>query len=186
MITDQQIVKAVDEGSMANVDVLAHWCDQAGFPFFLGLAILWKESKGQNVYGHDAGGALSGFPDPPDQNNFRVFRWLIDVAKQTSNGVGPMQITYRGYFPQMDQAGLKPWVAADNIRFGIVNILMPSFLTQRKTQSDRKAFWAMANQYNTGKATTTPSPYADDALVQADRWAGIVGTGDTLVKWTAA
>jgi hypothetical protein len=186
MITDEQITKAADEGTMVNIDVLAHWCDQAGFPFFLGLAILQKESGGKNVYGHDVGGALSGYPDPPDENNFRVFRWMIDVAKQASNGVGPMQITYKGYFPLMDKLGLKPWIPYDNIRYGIQNILTPSFLAQRKTQADRKAFWAMANAYNTGKATTSPAPYADDALVQADKWAAIVGTGDTLVKWTAA
>ena len=186
MISADQITKAAAEGSLTNVEILARWCDEAGFPYFLGLAIMAKESKGQNVYGHDAGGALSGYPDAPDANNFRVFRWLIDVAKQTSNGVGPFQLTYKGYFPQMDQLGLKPYVVSDNIRYAIINVLTPSFLAQRKTYMDREAFRRMANQYNTGKATTTPAPYADDALVQADRWAAIVGTGDTLVKWTAA
>jgi hypothetical protein len=69
------------------------------------------------VYGHDAGGALSGYPEVVDESNFKVFLWLL-AKGQTSNGVGPCQITWPGYFTDMANKGLHAWRPLDNMTYG--------------------------------------------------------------------
>lgn len=114
---------------ISNADVAAKACRVAGLPFFVACALLEKESKGRNVYGHDAGGALAGFELPVNKGNFEVFRWLVIEQGQTANGVGPCQITYAGsrrkdgtrdggYFRQMEERGLDAWDPYDNMLFG--------------------------------------------------------------------
>ena len=72
--------------------------DTVGCPWWAALACLQMETgeKGANIYGHDAGGAMSGAGEVTEEN-FRQFYALISNG-HTSNGVGPLQITYPGYF----------------------------------------------------------------------------------------
>lgn len=177
MTVSAEQIKAAQAKGLINVDSLAAACQRYKFPFYLGCTILDKETDGRNIFGHDKGGAFS---DPTGANievteeRYREFRRLIDSG-QTSNGVGPMQITWRGYFPVMESQGLKPWVPADNILFGI-SILSGS-LTRGLEQglSIEKAFW------NTAKAYNGNDSYADDAAVKARTWAATVGSADMEV-----
>lgn len=116
-----EAARAVARKTLANVDLAAEAAAQAGCPWWLLCAVLEKESRGQNIYGHDKGGALSD-PDgkdiPVTEDNWATFRDLVLVQGKTSNGVGPMQITWRGFFTEMEARGLKPWDPADNLRYG--------------------------------------------------------------------
>ena len=112
-----KIAKAAGRG-MINVEMIALTCREVGIPFYAALALFEMESHGRNVYGHDEGGALSGFPFPVTRDNFRVFEWLVEQG-QKSNGVGPSQITWKGYFPAMEQQGLDAWDVHDNMLFGL-------------------------------------------------------------------
>ena len=116
-VSDARIQVAYGYG-LHNVDHIAATCREAGVPFHVACALFEKESMGRNVYGHDKGGALSGFPYPVSRENYRVFIWLVRNG-QTSNGVGPAQITWPGFFSLMLDDDLKPWDIHDNMRFGL-------------------------------------------------------------------
>lgn len=173
---------------MVNLDHLATACNSTGFPWFMALTILEKESNGRNVYGADAGGALAGFKSEVTEGNYEIFRWLVDSKGMKSNGVGPMQLTYTGFLVgpvSVASKGLKPWVAADTILYAVRDVLLPRVLASRRTLPDQEAFTATARAYNTGSTTASGADlYAVDALAKAKVWAATVGTTDTLIKWT--
>lgn len=72
--------------------------DAVGCPWWAALACLWMETGeyGANIFGHDVGGAYYGGGEVTEAK-FRDFYRLITDG-YTSNGVGPLQITYPGYF----------------------------------------------------------------------------------------
>jgi hypothetical protein len=176
-VTPDQIAKAKAKG-LINVEALAAACDKYAFPFYLACVILAKETSGRNIFGHDHGGAFS---DPDGKNievteeRYKEFLKLIGAGK-TSNGVGPMQLTYKGYHigPQsLTTLGYKAWLPADNIRYGVGRILKPSLAANlAKGQTLTQAFWNTAKAYN-GNAS-----YADDAQARAKVWKAAVGTAD--------
>lgn len=149
---------------LTNVEALAAACEREGFPFYLGCTILQKETGGKNIFGHDHGGAFSerGVNIEVTEERYRKFRELI--KHQTSNGVGPMQITFKGFFDQMEQQGLKPWEPADNIAFGI-SVL-------HRTWRSTGSFYRAAKAYNGNDS------YAEDAVERAKTWKQRVGTDD--------
>lgn len=186
MITTDQINRAIaaQPGKMTNVEMLSTVCNNWGFPFFMALAIMEKESRGRNVYGADKGGVLSGFKGDVNKGNYEAFLWLLSQPGSVSNGVGPFQLTYRGYHTDAVTKELQVWMPYDNMTYAIRHILLPTFIKQRVIKSDRAAFAETARSYNAG--ATGGEAYRDDALVKADAWAAAVGTSDTLVKWSAA
>lgn len=121
------MARAVDiiaaEG-VQNADAIVRAAVSVGLEVAIAAAIIQKESNGANIYGHDRGGVFSsiGLGKPADnrvtEQNFRDFTRRV-ANGETSNGVGPAQITYSGYFPQAEREGLKLWLAEDNIRFGL-------------------------------------------------------------------
>src|SRR5687767_2170768 len=59
-------------------------------------ALLWKESGGgRNVFGHDHG--PSGDHPPYSGHNVTERRAKLLRASRFSNGVGPTQLTFKGY-----------------------------------------------------------------------------------------
>lgn len=117
-VTAEQIV-AKSHG-MQNVELIAQCCNETGARLYIALAMLEKETGtcrnvyGHDVggvYGHDVGGALSGFPKPVTKDNYEVFKWLVFAKGQPSNGVGPSQLTSKGFFTDMESKGLKPYDA---------------------------------------------------------------------------
>lgn len=156
---------------LQNVDTAAIVCRQVGLPFWAACALLEKESGGRNVYGHDTGGVFSR-----DQHrevtpqNFNQF--LIRVMNgETSNGVGPCQITYAGslksghrdggYFRQMAEANLLPWVPSDNMHFGFDVLL---------GHKARYGTWAAA-----GKAYNGRTEYGTDLVKRMNVWRSRLG-----------
>jgi len=118
-VTAEQIEIAKSHG-MQNVELIAQCCNETSARFYIALAMLEKETGTcRNVYGHDVGGALSGFPNPVTKDNYEVFKWLVFTKGQRSNGVGPSQLTFKGFFTDMESKGLKPYDMHDNIAYGV-------------------------------------------------------------------
>ncbi len=170
-VTAQQIELA--DARLHNADAIASACNKTGARFYMACAMIQKESGGRNVYGHDSGGALSGFPKNVNQGNYQVFEWLIFTKGQTSNGVGPAQITFKGFFTQMREEGLKPWEPADNILFG-VRLLNGYYRTARDEL--QMEVWD-AVRY-AGKKYNGSIVYGDSLVVIAKEWRELVGNAD--------
>lgn len=122
------MARAVDiiaSQGVQNADAIVRAAVAVGLEVAIAAAIIQKESNGANVYGHDRGGVFSNaaLGKPPGnvvtEQNFAEFRRRIDRPGAISNGVGPAQITWDGYFPQAEREGFKLWLAEDNIRFGL-------------------------------------------------------------------
>ena len=136
-VTHQRIQIAGQLG-VVNSAQLADLSRQIDVPFHLCCALLLGESSGgKNIYGHDQGGVFStsALGRPLDgvvtARNFLEFFSQVVLSGKVSNGVGPCQITYAGvgrprdggFFRQMFDRGLQPWVWEDNVRFGLGTIL---------------------------------------------------------------
>ena len=160
-VTPQQI-EAAKVAGLTNVETAAAASEATGLPFYILCAILEKESGGRNVYGHDQGGALSGFPGEVTQGNFEVFRWLIDNG-HTSNGVGPMQLTWKPFFDQMDEKALLPWNVYDNMVFG-ADVFKGYYDTYRQTLTEREAIRQAGRKYNGSDS------YGDSLVEISDEW----------------
>ncbi len=176
-VTNAQIAAAQAHG-LTQVEALAAACDKHDFRFYHACAILQKETGGLNIYGHDRGGvfSLASGNKEVTEENFAEF-WKKVKAGATSNGVGPMQITYRGHFPIMADLGLKAWVPADNIEYGI-RVIAADYRAQRVAgKTVPQSFHYAATVYNLGSFKST-WPYGLDALDKAALWKQRVGTAD--------
>lgn len=163
---------------LQNVEAAAVACRKAGLPFFAACALLEMESGGKNVWGGDNGSATEHLHGKP-VTVLAFTQFLVKVLNGTvSNGVGPCQITYAGaldhghrdggYFRQMLDRGLAPWLPADNMRFGF-ELLAANY---KRTQNWTEAF----AQYNGG-----PHPNADalkygrDGKTKLEAWKRALG-----------
>lgn len=150
-VTPARIATATAHG-IVGAATLADVCRKEDVPFFVACALVLKESGGgDNVYGHDAGGALSGYPHEVDESNFKVFQWLVETKGFKSNGVGPTQITYYPNFAAMAKLGLKPWVGADNLSYG---------LRLLRAQYDAHKTWESAGAHYNGGTKPDASAWA--------------------------
>lgn len=171
-VTAEQIQIAKGKG-FHFVDEIAKACDATDTHFYLALAMLEKETgTGRNVYGHDAGGALSGFPGTVNKDNYAVFKWLVFTKGQTSNGVGPSQLTFKGFFTDMESKGLKPYDPADNIAYGVKLIGDYYRAARNAGLSVEAAIKKAGTRYNGS------SSYGDRLLPIALRWREVVGRAD--------
>lgn len=122
----QKSAKSVLESNgLTNVDALIAGSKRTGVPLWIAAAVLEKETGGANIFGHDSGGAMYGAGEVTEAK-FREFQRIFKTTDAASNGVGPMQITYFPFFADMESKGLKPWVPADNIFYGLT--LMAEYL----------------------------------------------------------
>lgn len=118
-------VEVISGQGVQNAAAIVRAAKSVGLEVAIAAAIIQKESNGANVYGHDRGGVFSsvGLGKPADNrvtaDNFADFRRRIDRPGAISNGVGPAQITWKGYFPDAEAKGYKLWQAEDNIRYGL-------------------------------------------------------------------
>ena len=133
MATPAEILAA---GGLVNADLIVQAASATGVPLAIAAALIQKETGGQNIYGHDGsvetgtgvfstkygpvviGGTTyaQGSNIPVTQGNFAEFLRRV-TAGEKSNGVGPAQITYAGYFKQAPDYPF--WDALANIRFGL-------------------------------------------------------------------
>jgi hypothetical protein len=103
---------------LANVEAAVEAADAVGLPYALAFALLDMESEGANVYGGDSGGIFATSPRTKvTPENYREFRRRL-AAGEKSNGVGPCQITWKGFFPEADKQGLDLSNPLDNMKFG--------------------------------------------------------------------
>lgn len=108
-----------------NADAIVRAAKAVGLEVAIAAAIIQKESNGRNVYGHDREGVFSNaaLGKPADnlvtEQNFADFKRRISQPGSISNGVGPAQITWKGYFPDAEAKGYRLWDAEDNIRYGL-------------------------------------------------------------------
>lgn len=149
-------IRIAENFGLKNVDDIATACRRVGIPFYVACALFEKESGGKNVYGHDEGGFMTGYPFPVTEGNFEVFQWHVFKQGHKSNGVGPSQITWKGYFPDMEAKGLKPWVPLDNMVYG---------LTTLRDHYVRWGSWEKAGRLYNGKLS-----YGQDLVVKIDQW----------------
>lgn len=120
--------------------------DSVGCPWWAALACLWMETGeyGANIFGHDAGGAYCGGGEVTE-GKFRDFYAQIS-AGATSNGVGPLQVTYPGYFlNDPDRAWWDPQ-ASSEVACGILRDLIAS------EGDDYESLRRVGSRFNSGSA----------------------------------
>lgn len=120
--------------------------DSVGCPWWAALACLWMETGeyGANIFGHDAGGACCGAGEVTEEA-FRDFYAQIS-AGATSNGVGPLQVTYPGYFfNDPDRAWWDPQ-ASSEVACGILRDLIAS------EGDDYESLRRVGSRFNSGSA----------------------------------
>jgi hypothetical protein len=174
MTVTQAQIDRVRQAGFVNVELIADATNKVTEGrFWLSVSMIEKESKGRNVYGHDAGGALSGYPREVNLDNYRVLEWMVLAKGHTPNGVGPAQITHPDLLRQMKEMNLRPDIARDNIYFGVRHL----------TRFYRNAFdvqnltvWE-AVQY-AGRKYNGSSAYGDSLVTVAKKWREILGNAD--------
>lgn len=118
----RRIQIAVDHGCV-NVQPMMLASAAADVPFPVACALFTKESYGgKNIWGNDENGMFSSLPEDflVTKGAFEVFEWyVVEAELRTSNGVGPGQITWKGFFPDMRAKGLRAWVPLDNMTYGL-------------------------------------------------------------------
>jgi hypothetical protein len=175
-VQPDQIVAAKD-GGIQNVDAAAQVANELKMSFYQLIALLEKESHGRNVYGADVGGTFERFKDPVTECNWRAFRHEVISLGKRSNGVGPCQLTYKGFFTDMESKGLKPWLPKDNILYG-AGIYWGYFVGQRaEGWSVASSIKRAGSKYNTGEFGF--APYGDRLYALALEWRSLVGIADT-------
>ena len=106
---------------LANADLIVQAATATGIPLAILAAMVQKESGGQNIYGRDGkdtaspGVYANDYPLQVAKENFTEFRAAV-LAGQKSNGVGPSQITYPGYWKQYPDYPF--WDVLANLKFG--------------------------------------------------------------------
>ncbi|WP_295018484.1 LysM domain-containing protein [uncultured Micrococcus sp.] len=118
---DEGGCRDVLSGRLHNAPAIAASSRRAGVPLSVAAALAEVESGGRNVFGNDRGGVFSrpGRPDVPVTPK-RVAELRRRVAAgETSNGIGPAQITWPPFFDRADAAGLDLADPEDNLTLGL-------------------------------------------------------------------
>ena len=161
-----------------NAADLARAAETAGLSYSIAAALAEKESGGRNIYGHDAGGVLStkrgpvtlegivyprGGDIPVTYENFTQHFLPAVLGGAVSNGVGPLQITYPGYFTQRPSY---PWW--DPYMSAVVGYT--DFVTYLKGGQDVAAIEAAGSRYNSGSYTKAARTYGADLATLVAKW----------------
>jgi hypothetical protein len=171
LTANQQIATATDWG-MANTDIVWMASQAVGLPFYAACALLEKESKGRNIYGHDVGGVFSVPKKIVFVTAENYHRFIIRVMNgEIPNGVGPCQITWAGslvnghrnggFFKEMSEQQLMPWMPFDNMRFGFAKL---------KQYHDNYGTWV-----NAGRVYNGALAYGQDLSIKVGDWVRRVG-----------
>lgn len=166
---------------MENEQLIRQVAREVGVPAHIALAFAQAESNGRMVYGHDVGGVHStrdgavtvdgiewpkGSNIPVTDTSFRELERRV-AAGEKSNGVGIMQITYRGFFPDARKKGFDLATAADNVRYGLT--LIRGYLAAAPEGVDPLTY--AASRYNRGTVYSGPYHYTDRVNAYAAEWA---------------
>lgn len=138
---------------------------RAGLEFAVLCAVLMKETAGgHNVFGHDGGGAPCAGWGLVTASKYRQYVALF-IRARVAQGVGPMQLTYRGFQTLADKAG-GCWKVRPNIRVG-AEILAKDIKHSSGADYNGK-IWNALRAYNGSAA------YADSVLQGVKYWRSIV------------
>lgn len=170
------MARAVDIISAAGVEnaaAIVAASNQTGLPLGVAMGMIMKETGGANIYGHDAGGACCGWGQVTE-DNFRNNFLPAVLAGGTSNGVGPTQITYPGYFRQ--NPGYPWWDPYANCVVGF-NLLKGYCGGDYSDAS----LVAAGSTYNSGSPTGTASTYGRTFAALAEDWTARLAGASTDV-----
>jgi hypothetical protein len=120
MTRDEVLIAALTKGGIVQPAQVLTDSREADLTLTDAATLLTIESGGgRNVFGHDR---TNGIPDAwkgqvvtPDR--YVSLRWAVDVLDAGSQGVGPCQLTYRGFQLAADALG-GCWVPTWNRRVG--------------------------------------------------------------------
>lgn len=168
-------VDLLTQGGFQNADSIVRAANDTGLPLGVAVALIAKESMGRNIYGHDSGGAMQGAGEVTQENFTNQFMPLIR-AGHTSNGVGPTQITYPGYFTQ--NPDLAWWDPYTNMCFGFN--LMLGYLGGDYSDD---SLIAAGSTYNSGSATGAPE-YGQTFRDLSITWTNNLSGSDTTTTST--
>ena len=169
-------VSILEQAGVANATAIVAASNASGLPLGVAVGMIMKETGGSNIYGHDAGGACYGWGEVTE-DNFRNSFLPVVLAGGTSNGVGPTQITYPGYFRQNpDYAWWDPYW---NCLFGF-NLLKGHCAGDYSHDGLARA----GSIYNSGTATGSYSTYGTSFADLAAEWTGILAGADTGVDYS--
>lgn len=164
--TTSQKIAVMEAKGLTNCESIINASRRVKLPLEAACALMQKESGGRNVYGHDSGGVFSR-DEYPTVTGANFFDFIVRVMNgATSNGVGPSQITYAGsnvgghrdggYFREMAQLHLRPWIVEENMQFGF-KIL--------KGHYDATHSWVAAGtRYNGAES------YGRDLAAKVEQW----------------
>ena len=147
--------------------LIATFAGQLGIPYRYGCALIEHESGGRNAWGGADGpeATFSGCPLPVTRDGYDLFFWLVVDRGRTSNGVGPAQITWRGFHADARARGYEIWRSADNIAYGLEHILLPALAD---SEDRGEGWWGAFRRYN--GSGPRAEEYADRVMARADAW----------------
>lgn len=158
-------------GGLANVPALLAAQAATGVPLHIAAAFVEQESQGKNVYGGDPGGIFSTTPRTAvTRENYLTFLSRLLRADGTwtgvtSNGVGPMQLTYWSIHRDARRAGVDLSDPTANITWGLT--LVRGYLGGSSSQA---AVQLAATRYNAGPEQTTVNWYGLEVWEKAEAW----------------
>lgn len=159
--------------SLKDVAAIATASRKAGVPFHLACALVQQESgDGSNVWGGYDNSPFAGLDVRITKDTFEVYYFAV-LNGVTPTGVGPLQITWAGklvngrrdggLYRLMLEQGLKPWIPADNILFGLRE------LRRLRDLPDHRSWRKALASYNGGPSTPNYG-YADEVLEKDAAW----------------
>lgn len=149
----------------------------AGLPLAAACALLEQESGGgHNVWGHDPVATAATYVKGAEvtETAYKAYRAALAAGTAGQQGVGPCQLTSRGFQDQADQAG-GCWQPAANMSVGFG--LLARYV---KAYGLRGAFVA----YNGGpgalqRQIPAAEAYGDAAMAKYQRWVDRLGATST-------
>lgn len=136
--------------------------DDVGLHWAVALGLADQESNCTNVYGHDAGGACSGWGEVTRDNFLNHFLPAV-LDWETSNGVGPTQVTYNGYF--INEPDRAWWDPHESSVVGL-SILRDYLGGDYSADSIRRA----GSRYNCGNESDQYWGYGESLLQHVNSW----------------
>lgn len=181
-----------DIGPLYNAAAVVAAAQATGVPLYIAAALVLNESGGQNLFGADWGGIYSTNPNPqtfgsttytyPErvpvtQARYDTFLSLLLHADgshtgRTSNGVGPLQLTFYGFHRDARERGLNLADPADNIRYGL-ELLRDDF-GLGTDYSQPSVEWA-GTRYNKGPSYPEINDYGRRLWTRAEQYRVALG-----------
>lgn len=156
------IPQTLSNAGFVNVQDMISAAARANLPLWIAAAFVEMESKGRNIYGHDAGGTFAGHGAVTRENYAEFYNEVVN-HHQRSNGVGPMQITWPGFLTDAARRGIALWLPSANFEYGFR--LIVSYLNGN---------YSSASIQNAGRRYNGSAAYGQRVAALAGRWHGVL------------